>query len=278
MKNNLNIEIVNPKELTEKDFEKINEVTQDMWAEWLWELVQCKCCNKMLSKKDVFGHLEKNIYEETVEKIMKTLNMETINCTECGEETKFIYWRENVINIKERLLQSEDSFLVLCKDEKNEIIWYEDWYVSSVDEIFKRELEYHYKNIWVWEIKSRVSNILWTTPEKMIVISSLWLISKYVNFYTAFEIMNNFYNAIPEKYEDLACIAEVDLNNNISNVTQILWWVSLWIQNDENLKGKIENTSKEYKSNLTLIPNALWRYKKLKEKWIRHLVKLARAS
>ncbi len=43
---NITVEAVNPRDLGQKDFERIHEVSQDMWAskEGLGEFVQCDEC------------------------------------------------------------------------------------------------------------------------------------------------------------------------------------------------------------------------------------------
>ena len=60
-----------------------------------------------------------------------------------------------------------------------------------MENIFNRELAYHYSEIWLPEIKKRVFNILWETPENMLVLSSIWFIHKYANFYNLYEIIKN---------------------------------------------------------------------------------------
>lgn len=93
-------EAVNPHILTVSDFTAINEVTQDMWTYGIGELAQCHTCEKILSKKDVFWNLSKDIYEKTVTKIMNILWMENIICPSCKWETKLIYGPENILKYK----------------------------------------------------------------------------------------------------------------------------------------------------------------------------------
>ena len=69
----LRMEAVDPKRLTVREFEQINDVTQDMWAFGIGELVQCECCSEVFSKQDIFGHLTKELYVKTVTKIMNIL-------------------------------------------------------------------------------------------------------------------------------------------------------------------------------------------------------------
>lgn len=276
MKNTCTVRAVNPRDLTQWDFEKLNEVTQDMWAHGIWELVQCKCCNKMMSKQDIFWHLEKEVYDETVKKIMWILSMSEIACISCGWDTKFIYGEDHVENIKERLLQSEESFLVVCENETWELVWYEEWYVDSLENIFKRELAYHYEVIWVDEIKRRIENIIGYNPEKLLVLSSIWILNKYSNFFTIFEILKHFAINMPDKYKWMYGISELDINNNLDFLSKHLWTISLWIYEDPELREKIVNTGDGYKSNLVLFPDVVDKYKYYLSNWVKAFMKLTR--
>lgn len=276
MKNSCTVRSVNPKDLTQWDFERLNEVTQDMWAHGIWELVQCSCCNKMMSKQDIFWHLEKEVYDETVKKIMWILSMSEIPCISCGGKTKFIYGEDHVENIKERLLESEESFLVVCENKTWELVWYEEWYVDSLENIFRRELAYHYEVIWVDEIKRRIENIIGYNPEKLLVLSSIWILNKYSNFFTLFEILKHFAINMPDRLSNLVAISELDMNNNMNFLFQMTENISLWIHKDPQLQQKIINTWKNYQSNLILILNVVQQYKYYLSGGIKNFLKLTR--
>lgn len=278
MKNTCNIRTVDPKTLSQYELEKINEVTQDMWAHSIGELVQCTCCNKMISKQDVFWHLEKEIYDKTVKNIMEILSISEIPCIECWQETKFIYWEAHVENIKERLYQSQDSFLVLCENQQGEIVGYEEGYVDSLENIFRRELAYHYEAIWLPEIQQRVHNILWHNPEQMFVLSSIGMRNPYSSFFTLFELFKHFAINIPEKYRWLHGISELDMNNNLNFLSDLLGSTSLWIIEDTDLKNKIINTGKDYQSNLIVISDVVEKYKYFLSGWIKNFLKLSKAN
>ncbi len=275
MKWNCYIRSVNPRDLSENQFLRLNEVSQDMWAESLWELVQCKCCGKMMSKQDIFWHLAKEVYDETVQKIMELLWITQISCVECGSETRFVYWEEHLGVIKDRLLWCKKPFLVIAENQQWEIVWYEEWYIDTLDNIFRREFIYHYGDIWFMEIKRRVWNVLlWEVPNEMLVLSSIWLLSKYINFFTLFEILKTFANTISDWYIDTPWITEVDKKNNLNKISQAIWSISLWFH--EDMRSKISNTWKDYESNLILIPEAWRRYRHFTSKWIKNLIKITR--
>ena len=48
MKESCTIHTVNPKLLSDKDFEQIYEVSQDLWAHGIDEFVQCTHCGHMM--------------------------------------------------------------------------------------------------------------------------------------------------------------------------------------------------------------------------------------
>ncbi len=79
----LSIYPVRPDTLSSREFESINEVTQDMWAYGIGEFVQCDSCHEMHSKQAIFGHLPKDVYEMTAAKIMGLLGQEKIPCPAC---------------------------------------------------------------------------------------------------------------------------------------------------------------------------------------------------
>lgn len=276
MKTNVSVRVVNPKELSSADFERLNEVSQDMWAQSIWELVQCKSCQKMMSKQDIFWHLEKEIYDETVKKILQILEISEISCIECSGKTRFIYPDEHVENIKERLLQSEESFLVVCENSTWEIVWYEEWYIDTFDTIFRRELAYHYEKIWKEDIKTKIQDILWYCPEEMFILSSIGFLNQYVNFITLFEIFKHFAINIPDSYLYTLWITEVDKRNSLDMVTNVMWGISLWFQEEERYKKQIINIGNGYQSNLKIIPNLWENYKKYLSKGAKYFLKIAK--
>ena len=118
------IEAILPQDLSQKDFELLNELTQDMWwtNRWLGELVRCRECWHISSKEQAFWHSGIDITKMTVQKIMDVLDISNISCPCCNGTTDFIYGREHIEKIRERLLKSVDSFLTVCRDKRNDII------------------------------------------------------------------------------------------------------------------------------------------------------------
>lgn len=277
MKQNLNIKNVNPYDLSERDFTRLNEITQDMWAEWIWEFVQCKCCWKMMGKKDIFWHLSKDVYDRTVKQIMAILKVKEIGCIYCKWETDLVYGDDNTQNIKARLLDSEHSTLIVCENSSWEIVWYMDWYVDDLDTIFARELKYHYEYVWIDEIKNRVNKILRWTPQKLISFSSLWLISWYWNFFNIFEIYKKFSQSLPLDFINVPWITELDRNNNLYFIYKNMLSISLWLSDNNETKTKIANTWENYASDIVVFEKPLENFTKSFNVWIRDFLKMSKS-
>lgn len=276
MKTTTTIRSIDPKLLTQSQFQRLNEVTQDMWAEGIWEFVQCNCCQKMMSKQDIFWHLEKEVYDETVKKIMWILSINEIPCISCGWETKFVYWKDNVETIRERLLKSSDSFLVIWENSLWDIIWYMDGYVNPLESIYKRELLYHYEDIGFPEINKRVEKILWKIPENMISFSSMWLLWGYANFFTIFHMYKHFSQTVPLEYLQTPGITELDKNNNLYFIYKNMLSKSLGISENEELKIKIKNTWVNYESDIVIFEHPLKNFLEQFSHWIKHFLKMTR--
>lgn len=241
-----------------KTFDRLNIVTQEMWAHWIWEFVQCKCCDKMMSKKDIFGHLEKSVQKETVNDIMKILDISNIKCLECNWETDFVYWDKNKQNIIDRLSLSKKSHIVVARDNSWEIVWYMDWYVDDLKTIFYREYETHYRNIWVASIKQRVEEIIWNKDDIM-VFSWIWFIEKYTNFFNMFMLLKYFFDSMTNIDLSTPAIAEVDLSNNIASIFRIMWYIPLWI--NSTFWDKITNKQSGYKSEMVIYKNPIFDFR-----------------
>lgn len=267
----ITVRAVNPFELKEKDFLRLNEVTQDMWANWIWEFVQCKCCSKMMSKKDIFWHLEQPIYDKTTTEIIKILDLKEIPCINCQWETSFVYWEENLSNIKERLIERE-SHIVVC-EKWWEIIWYMDWYTDNLQGILNREYYSHYNSISFDEISNRVATILWDVPDKLLVFSWIWLIERESNFFNIYSILRAFFNTISNIDIKIPAISEVDKNNNMDKIFSTMWYFSLWINSSKELASKVTNIWNWYQSDLVIFPNPIERFRRDYSMWVKSFLR-----
>lgn len=108
----------------------------------------------------------------------------------------------------------------------------------------------------------------------MLVLSSIWFIHKYANFYNLYEIMKNFSLSIPDKLINEHWITELDKRNALNKIWESMWSISLWIYDDENLRNKITNTWNWYQSNLTIVPSVWKTYRKFTSDWARGFLKM----
>lgn len=274
MKHICNVRSVDPKSLKESDFKRLQEVSQDLWAYGIWEFVQCEKCHTMHSKQDIFWHLEKERYDETVEKIMKILEIDKIYCTSCWWLTKEVYGNTHIDSIRERLL-TLNSHIVIAENEKNEIVWYMDGYLDSIEWIFYREYYSHYQNIWVEFIKNKVHKILGYTPEKILWYSWVWLIEKYSNFYNIFSLMKEFYYTVESIPPYTPALTVIDQNNNFWDLFDYMWYRAIGIQKNSELSQKVSNIARNYKSELIVFEKPIHDYRNRFWKiWIKWFLKI----
>jgi len=167
------------KHISITDLKKIHEIEQDMWAEWIWEYVKCSQCSQVFWKNDIFWHLERKIYQETVQQIEKIIWLESIKCKKCNSDTDFIWWDTYLNEIKARYYDKE-SFLTTLRSDSWEIIWFSDGYINDLETIYKREFELYYSNIWLEKIKEMIKEKLsWNLPKKFFMHSTTWIEKKY---------------------------------------------------------------------------------------------------
>lgn len=253
---------MDPNSLSEEDFWKLNEVTQDMWADWIWEFVQCVDCWRMHSKKDIFWHLKPEVYGLTVKKIMWDFEVDTIRCTDCWGKTTFIYGRKNIDVIKDRLTKTKKAFLVIAWNKNDDtIVWYEDAYIDTLDSIYAREYEYHYKNIGISEIRTRISDILWYTPAEYVSLSDIGFLNNYRTFRNIFLILSKISQIMPEKYANIPWLTELDKCGSLHKICSTMWWTSLWLMDEISFFDKISNIGEGYKSDLLVCHGIIALYK-----------------
>ena len=195
-----------------------------MWSSenWLQELVQCLSCNSISSKKDIFWHLESFIYEIDVSDIMKIHGMKYIPCPCCRHETRFIYGNEYTDDIRKRLLDSIDSFLVVAENYWNPV-WWLLWYIpNSFEEMYQLEFKDHYANIGVEKIKNTVNIKLNWEQNNMLMFAAVWFLDKYRNPFHLIEFLRLAYVNLPKKHYGLPWI-------------KIIWCINYFLLLDESL-------------------------------------------
>lgn len=258
------IENIDTKSISESDLIRISQVEQDMWAreDWLWEYVQCKHCQKIHSKGDIFWHLSSEIRTENVNRILEVLSWDNISCTECWGDTNFLYWPEYVENIRERYLQS-DSYLTVYRDLEWEIRWFMDWYIDNFDVIYDREFSTYYQNIWKIMLKQIIEKkIEMNMPDNLLTWASIWMEEKHKSFFVLFELIRSFFNSIEDSRNNVLWISESVIWTNTHQIYHSMWAIQVWLNDDARLKPLLQNKSDVLQSDIFVQPRMTECYKK----------------
>lgn len=277
MKNsNIDISVVeNTKDLPDSVIQEIHTISQDIWARRasLWELCQCTGCGKIYSAEDIFP--EENLKTEMVQSLIQKRYAEnSISCLDsnCNAPTRYIFGKSHITDLQARYRDSVQAFLVLCREkETGRLVGFEDGYIDSIDTIAQREFQ-HYNpqspismepsgSDWISHMKSQVNTILWYSPEKILVLSSMAILAEHQNPYTLFNVLKQFAEILPEDYT-LPGITEVDRRNVTYKLTTSTWWKVLPLRpNPERLQPEYDSelivhnsVSGAYKSYCTMKP------------------------
>jgi len=247
MNNNSFIEKVDTKNISNSTLFEMAKVQKDMWAYWLWEYIRCNCCNEIHSKNDIFWHLSSEIKTQSVTKLEEIFLWDSIKCIECNSSnTEFIYDIDNnVQTFLERY--KRQSYLIILSNSIWDLVWFCDWYSSSLEDIYVNDLELHYPDIDLSIIEEKIlSNFLSTNLQSILYFSSLWTYQNYSNIWNIFSLFKNFLLSI-NLWDESLWFTELDKNNPLYKIYKILWSISLEL--DEKF---IKNTNTNYKSDLCI--------------------------
>lgn len=269
MKNaNIDISVIeNTKTLPDSVIQDIHTISQDIWARKssLWELCQCTRCAKIYSAEDIFP--EEALETDLIQTLIQRKYDGVIPCldSECQSPTRYIFWPSHIADLQARYRDSVQAFLVLCHEkETGRLVGFEDGYIDTLDTIVTREFQHYNPNSpisenplnteWIQNIWKHVNEILWYSPEKILVLSSMAILPEYQNPYTLFNVLKQFAEILPEDYT-LPWITEVDRRNVTYKLTTSTWWKILPVQaNPERLQV-------EYESELIVHNSVSWAYK-----------------
>ncbi|MBX9809390.1 hypothetical protein K2X92_03315 [Candidatus Gracilibacteria bacterium] len=252
------VPIIYQKIFSESDFLRINTLLQEMWSSenGLQELSQCDSCGEIFSKKDIFGYLDERLYELSVEEIMKILRRSDIHCLSCGDKTRLIHDSKRVDSLKKRLLESVNSFLVVA-EQNDHMLGGLLWYLpKSFEEMYELEFKYHYSAIGVEKIKNKVTIILGSEPQDLIMFAAIGFLDKYRNLFQLMEFLQFAFSKSPKIYHGLPAIMELDKNNTMYKLFTSIGGISLELGENDNHTSGINNTGKNYRSDLVILPNA----------------------
>lgn len=259
-KNAVEIKSINAKDIDPYTLLELAEVVEDMWA-WAWikEFVQCTQCDKIFSKKDIYGDIPEWIYKKTVANIMRIMWQKNIPCPCCANETQFMYEPKKYIDIMcDKYKNSIDAFLTIVRNQEGEIVWFSEGYVDTVDQLFsRRDLWDHYGDIDISLVKESIEDILWYNPPFVFLISAIWLLESYVNPYTLISMLNIFTKDIPDKYDYTPWLMELEKWHILYAVSETLWAKKSWISYTRD-SDIIKNW---YSSDLLVFKNPIWSWK-----------------
>lgn len=279
--NALTVEAVRPQDLAERDIVGIHEVMQDMWASesGLGELAECTHCGKMVSKEEAFLYLPPEIATDTVAQVFRILGTDEVPCVDCGGKTRLIYGDSNIDKIRNRLLSSEDAFIVLAKDPEKGIVGFEEGYVGSLERIFELDLADHYGNVGLPEIRQRISSILGFRPPRMLLLSSLGLLGPYRSFQNMFSILARFSEILPEARLGTPGLTEMHYGGVTYRMSEnINHGIPLGVEDVPELRAKMTSVGEKYDSKLVVYPDPIWMYKQNFTKGVRHFLRSTKNS
>lgn len=254
---NWSIEIINPWEISQDDLKSIFELERDMWSREasLWEYVRCRHCKTIHSKEDVYWKMiERELIIETVSHIERLLWIDMVICPRCNWDTDFLYWKDYEEEIEKR--HRWDSVLAVYREiDSWEVLWFFDWYRGKYAEIFAREFDHYYWEIWEIELKRFIEQSLQIElPEYIFLSSALWLHQKQQSIFITYYLMKAFYEEVLRRFWEIDWIYESVLWTNTHAIYEATWAIPVWIPRS-NLFEKVSNTNWWRISDIFVHPN-----------------------
>lgn len=255
-------EFVDPHTISEATLDRIFEIEQDMWSRWIWEYVQCKSCETIFSKLDIYGDdgplpLPSEIRSLTVMKIEEHLWISTPSCHCCWWETQHIYDKDEYLPAMRRRYWRPESFLSLAYDDTDEIIWFMDWYLATLEEIFEDELKFHYSPELLEELK-RSYNM--HRDQKFLTFASIGTDDKNKSLLTTFGLLDNFFQNMDQKYNDTLALFESIIGSSTYCIFKIMWANSMDLDDDSQFTVPWSQ-NEEYPTDLLIHPQMVSDYR-----------------
>lgn len=231
-----------PSKLCDERLGQIFNIEQDMWGreEWLWEYLKCDSCFKVYSKQDIYGHLPKNEYQDTVSELEEREERDIFSCQCCESPLLHSFWKDEYMNeIKTRYA---NKATLLLMERGNELIGFMDGYVASFDTIYNRELSDHYWDLGIEIVRQMVVDSLGDVmPKEFFSCSSSWTRQKYMNMIHIYNLLQNFYENFPEDMETVTALSELHAWWPYTRIFWSLWAKSIGIR--EKHGSGIETTN-----------------------------------
>lgn len=253
--NNIQINVVDPRNLTENDFLNIHEITQDMWAEGMSEFLICNNCNHIAWKKEVFWHFPQSKYKKKVSEILSWVSLKCPKCL--SSNINLMHSAQNNIPIiKDRLLNSIESSVVMVRDQWSNLISYWEVYVDFFDRVINFELRPHYPTIDLFDMKYRIEKILNQDISILTVFSAAGIVWNYRSPTLFIKILKAFFQDTNFSYYNTPWIMELNKFNPVYKTFMKLGWISL-NDTDETFFSKHLVASPHYDSVIAIFPESM---------------------
>ncbi len=237
--NSLNYISLDTRKLDKLQINQISQVEKDMWAYWIGDYISCNNCEKISSKKDIFWYLWRKISSQVVNILEDKYIFDSIKCPFCSSwNTSFIYdTQKNNLSIIDRYKNSLKSYLSVLIDTDWTIKWFCDWYIDNFENIYNRELIYHFWNINPENINKKILKILGDAKIKYFLSNcSTWTIEEYSNINIFYNLIRTYHKTIFNDvyYENnfftkkLPWIIELDINSNLNKIYKKMWSLRMW--------------------------------------------------
>lgn len=257
----LKIKEINNERKNDFFINRMQQISQKVWWESCWDYIYCPNCWKIHSISDYINE-NRDLFSSKINDIIK---IKCLNCNSFGEE---IYWKKYKETLKYKYSLDWNIYISCAYDDKWEIIWYNEWYYDTIENIYNNEFKLHYDKVWINWFKKEIINTIWFLPEKIFIISWVCLIEEHRNMYNIFKLMKNFANQIKTKLWNVYWIAELDYWHPIYKVTKKAWWITL------NFNKSWLNQHQKYNSRVMIIPNIWKSYWKLFGWTLKDLIKI----
>jgi hypothetical protein len=174
-----------------------------------------------------------------------------------AEKKLYIYDRNIYIeDIRDRYLNTIESFLTVFRDWKWEIRGFADWYIDSFDNIYNNEFLYYYWLEYKKQIKIKIESILkMTIPNKLLVWTSIWLEEKFKSFYFLYEMIKKYFFNISDENKNILWLAESKIWSNTHWIYHSMWAKRLLVNTC------IKNKNSNFESDIFIHPNAVIDYR-----------------
>ncbi|MDD4151750.1 MAG: hypothetical protein PHR68_03990, partial [Candidatus Gracilibacteria bacterium] len=100
------------------------------------------------------------------------------------------------------------------RDSTGEIRGFMDGYIDNFENIYERELDFHFKKIGKLGLENYIENKLYKLTKNIFTISSLGIEEKSKNLFITFNIIKTFASVIDQKFDDLDGIFESIIGSN----------------------------------------------------------------